>query len=133
MELRRSAAADAPAACAFLLPVQSLSGDAVAVRVHDDMLGRGLERLVTQAVLPKAGANVRVQHGLGVLALGKTLQETADSAGLFYAQVRANLAQASRCVMQIHCDSAGSVRLSCSLRLGWEKHELKGVEMRRKR
>ena len=103
MELPRSAAADAPVACAFLLSVQSLRGDAVAVRVHDDVLGRDLERLVTQAVLPKAGANVRVQHGHCVLALEEPLREqgiTADTAGLSYAQVRTNLAQASRCAMQ---------------------------------
>ena len=77
MELRRSAAADAPAACAFLLPVQSLSGDAVAVRVHDDMLGRDLER---------------------VLALEETLREqgiTADTAGLSYASAHQSRASVS--------------------------------------
>ena len=93
----------------------------MAVRVHDDMLGRDLERLVTQAVLPKAGANVRAQRGHRVLALEETLREqgiTADIAGLSYAQVRTNLAPASRCAMQIRRDSAGSARLSCSLRPG---------------
>ena len=89
----------------FSLAVHSLSGDVVLVTACGSMLGRDLQRIVSQQVRPEAGACLCLQHGRRVLAPDGTLLEqgiTENTANVSYTKVCAGLAQACRCAQQLH-------------------------------